>query len=205
MFLDFVIVTQKNATANLEDRVGALSNNVTHLGSLTGSFGGLTGTPAGQIAVQSTNACPQSCTTLINAAIGTLRPAAVATKVPAVSQKGEYVIPLGSGLVSAVGAWTDAYTVQAAVEPGNYANIKVTYFEVVTHIPDGQGQMRVKLYDASTPFSFDGQELDTTSSTGQLQSVPVALLPGRKIYRVQVFNTFSPGVVDEARIRIVTQ
>lgn len=158
--------------------------------------------------IKADNACPQSCVTQMNSAIANIKiPAGAPVPTPIVSTtpKGEFIIPFGTATVSTIGNWFDAFSAQASFDSRNYPPVKAFYFEVVMHIPDATGEMRAKLIDDSTPFSYDGQVLKTQSGTGQFLSVQVPLISGQKTYHVQLYSSIATGILDSARIRIVTQ
>ena len=202
LFLDYLFVNQNSKTSDLSLRVGQLADNV----KLLSNQNQTTTSPTAPI---KNDSCPISCTTAINSAIANIKVQTgtntIVNKTTAVSQKGEYIIPLGTGTVDEQGKWVDAYTAQGSFNTANYSAIKAFYFEVVMHLPDGSGELKAKLIDDSTPFSYDGQVLSTTSRSGQLLSVQMPLISGNKTYHVQLYSTISPGVLDSARIRVVTQ
>lgn len=208
VFLDYMFVNQKESVVGLQTRIGQMAfslkeysnqNNVPVSVVASGS-GNLVQTPL-------STACPQSCISLINNVKNTTaKPVSPVPSKPGVTtSKAEYVVPMGSGVVNTIGSWVDSYSAQATVDTSAYSKIKAIYFEVVMHLPNATGEMRAKLIDDSTPFSYDGQVVTTTSGTGQLLSVQVPLVSGKKTYHVQLYSTISPGVMDIARIRIVTQ
>lgn len=129
------------------------------------------------------------------AAVSTIKPV-IPTPTKAVAR--EFIIPLGSATVTKEGEWVEQYGVQMRIDTANYPNIKAAYFEVVMHIPNAQGQMKAGLVDY-------GEELVTTSGIGELLSVPIFLRGGNNVYRVKLFNSIGTGVLDFARIRIVTK
>lgn len=197
LFLDYLFVNQNSKTSDLSLRVEKLADSAPN-----DSIGSV---PAQEVS----NVCPTSCMTAFNAAIANIKVPAgtntIVNKTTTVSQKGEYIIPLGSGTVNERGNWVNAYTAQGSFNTANYSAIKAFYFEVVMHLPNGTGELKAKLIDDSTPFSYDGQVLTTTSASGQLLSVQMPLISGNKTYHVQLYSTISPGILDFARIRVVTQ
>lgn len=209
LFLDYMLAHQNNRLDDLTLKLATATDSIKFLSNqqsrLTPS---VTGTPAAQV-VSNNNSCPSSCMTAINNAIANIKKpvgtTTVVNKTTTVSNKGEYIIPLGSGTVNELNTWVNAYTAQGTFDTANYSGIKAFYFEVVMHIPNADGEMRAKLIDDSTPFSYDGQVLTTKSGTGQLLSVQMPLISGNKSYHVQLYTTISSGVLDSARIRIVTQ
>lgn len=149
------------------------------------------------------NTCPGSCVSLIKESIPKAEKKTAETAK--VLQKGEFVIPLGNGEVTEIGKWVDIDTAQAVVDSGNYPNIKTVNFEVIMRIPSGAGELKARLYDATTPYTYEGEHLKTTSTKGELLSAPVNLQTGKKSYKVQMYTSVAAGTLDSARIRIVTQ
>lgn len=213
LFLDFVYVSQRDSLQSVKTQLDQANTKLQKLSLEQANSSPVDlGSGAAQAVVQpvaqtTNSACPQSCVTLINNVKNAIPKVGTspATKASTTTTKGEYVIPLGSGDVSSNGVWVDDYGAQGVVDTFAYANIKAIYFEVVMHLPNGQGEMRAKLIDDSTPFSYDGQVLTSQSQTGQLLSVQVPLVSGRKTYHVQLYSSIGEGVLDSARIRIVTQ
>jgi len=206
LFLDVIYVQQKEQVADAKLRIGTLADSFKLLSEQVAEERPQASTPAAQIQqIQTTNACPQSCVTAFNAAIANVKPGATTvTKTTTLNQKGEYVIPLGSGVGTKVGSWEDVYTAQGNFDTANFGPIRAFYFEVVMHTTEGE--VKAKLVDDTTPFSYDGQVLSTTSSTGQLLSVQVPLIAGKKTYHVKLYSTISVSAsLDSARIRIVTE
>lgn len=202
VFLDYLFVSQNEKLISLQSRISQLASRETTLITSPPVVETASGS-AEVVQTQTNNACPASCVSLIST-VKTAAPAKISPTSVAPSSKGEFVIPLGSGTVSTANAWTDIYTAQGSVDTSNYSKIKAIYFEVVMHAPNG-GDVKAKLYDVSTPFSYDGQVLSTSSQNGQLLSILVPLISGNKTYRVQLSSSVAPGVLDSARIRIVTQ
>lgn len=205
LFLDFVFVSQGSQSSDLSVKMEKLNDSFKILSNqvhLT-SFSDVATAPA-----QITNsACPTSCMTAFNTALANIKTGGGATTVvnrtTTVNQKGEYVIPLGSGVVASVGQWNDAYTAQGSFDTANFGSIKAFYFEALMHSPEGE--IKAKLYDDTTPFSYDGQVLTTSSNTGQLLSIQMPLIYGKKSYHVKLYSTISLSAsLDSAKIRIVT-
>ena len=122
----------------------------------------------------------------------------------AVSKQTEFYIPLGSGEVTANDQWVNIYSAQATIDRNNYPGLKAAYFEAVMHIPNAQGEMKARLYETTLPFVY-GDFLRTQSGIGELVSIPINLQTGTRTYRVQLNNQIGTGILDSARIRIVTQ
>ena len=135
---------------------------------------------------------PQIITKIVNNKIVT----------PAKSQ--EFIIPLGSGQTGQTDQWVDIYAAQATIIKENYPSLKQAYFEAVMHVPNAQGELKARLYETTMPFVY-GDYLKTQSGTGQFVSIPMILQSGTRTYRVQINNQIGTGVLDSARIRIVTE
>jgi len=120
------------------------------------------------------------------------------------SKPTEFYIPLGSGEVTTNDKWVDIYSAQATINKSNYPTLKAAYFEAVMHIPNAQGELKARLFEATLPFTY-GDYLKTQSGTGELVSIPVILQSGTRTYRVQLNSQIGTGVLDSARIRIVTE
>lgn len=152
------------------------------------------------------NACPQSCISLISTATSSARPSQplVAPVVQqTVSTKGEYFVPLGSGSTSTLNTWVDIDTAQGAFDTGSFSSIKAFYFEGI--LRTSSGEVKARLYDTTTPMIYAGEELRSTSQTGQFLSVSIPLRSGNKSYKVQLYTTITTGYLDQARLKIVTQ
>ena len=165
-------------------------------------------TPAGQTSVANSDSCPLSCAALINTSISAIKSTPSTTTKPAttvtqVNQKGEYYIPLGSGQVTQLNIWVTIDSAQATLDTTNFPKIKQAYFEAI--LRTDSGEVKARLYDVSTPYIYAGNEARTDSFTGKLISVPINLQPGSKSYKVQLYSTISTGVLDSARIKLVTQ
>lgn len=204
LLLDFFIVSQRESVIDLRSRVAQLASGLKKYSDQSPMA-----SPAASVQVVTTttnNSCPQTCVNLINGvkALIPLKTTSILS-VPKTSTKGEYVITLGTGSVNEVSTWVDAFTAQAIVDSSNFPGVKTYFFEVVMHIPTAQGEVRARLIDDSTPFVYDGQQLKTTSGTGQLVSIQVPLISGKKTYHVQLHTSIAPAVLDSARIRVVTQ
>lgn len=174
-----------------------------------------------QIPVQN-DACPAYCVDLLKTATMSSSkketaetkntvssppvPVQSVTVIKKETTKGEFFIPLGSGNISEIGAWKNIDSAQATFNPKNYANLKEIYFEVIMHIPNAQGVLKARLLNTSDNFIFAGEELTTVSGTGELKSVRIPLpLDSVKTYKVQMYTTMTSGVLDLARIRVVTE
>ncbi len=198
-FLNYVYVVDKNTVVGLEAKLTEDSRIIQALNSRPGESVGITALATAAAT------CPQSCISLINQTDKTVKTTTVINQTTAGGQKGEYIIPLGSGSITELNTWKDINTAQATVNLSNFGRIKETYFEAVMHIPNQQGEVRLRLYDTSTPYIYAGNVLRTTSQTGELQSVKIGLQPGQKTYKVQMYTTISAAILDMARIRIVTE
>ncbi len=219
LILDFFIVKQQGSLLDFQTRLTQLSDSFRILGGrlYTGGTDSKGQTPESQPLAplaQNSNTCPVACLDLIalSTAAARLSTSALVAPVfqssptpPTASTKGEYFVPLGSGSLSQLNTWVDVNTAQGSFDTSNYSSIKAFYFEVVMHIPSGQGEVRARLVDNTTPFIYAGEVLKTTSGTGALLSIQVPLRSGNKTYKVQMYTTVDTATLDQARIRIVTQ
>ncbi|MEK7127788.1 MAG: hypothetical protein AAB838_03645 [Patescibacteria group bacterium] len=128
----------------------------------------------------------------------------ITTPAPVVkSRPKEFIITLGSGTITETEKWMDIPSAQASINSDNYPGLKAAYFEVVIHIPNAQGEIRAKLVETTLPFYY-GEILKSQSGTGETLSTPMFLQSGNRNYRVQLYNQIGTGILDSARIRIVT-
>lgn len=204
LILDFFLVSQRNDLLDFQTRLTQLSESFKLLGGriLTAPSGQTSITPV----VPVTDAgCSASCVGLITMATISARQSAPVS-VPAASApaaSAEYFIPLGSGSISAGGDWTNVESAQATFDAGKYGVIKQAYFEAFLRTDNGTVQAR--LLDSTTPAIFFSSQLSTTNKSSQLQSAAVTLSSGSKTYKVQMKSDLLTGILDQARIRIVTQ
>ncbi len=166
------------------------------------------------------DACPQTCMSLINASTISAVVAPV-TNSPIIraptSQlvsptgsnqfltKGEYFIPLGSGTLNQASDWTTLESAQATFDYGNFPGLKTAYFEVFIRMPRTNGTVHARLIDTTSGLPFSETEVETTSLTTQYSSIPISLTTGKRTYKVQMYNSLDQSVLDQARIRIVSQ
>lgn len=152
------------------------------------------------------SSCPQACLDAISSVPKTAAAAPAIAATLAFSPH-EYYVPLGTGSIGGdkTGVWLDINSAQATIDTAHYPNITAAYFEVVMHLPTGVGEVKARLYDISTPYIFDGEQVKTTSSTGELLSHSFPIQAGSKNYKVQLTTSISAATLDSARIRLVTQ
>lgn len=213
VLLDFFFVRQRDDLLSQQTRLTQMSESIRQLSRQP--FSGDERTEEGGVVnpaqLYADFACPQTCVGLIKLATRSSAvrtspatvPAATTTTTTSTATKGEYVIPLGSGSTTKLNSWEDINAAQAALDTGNYSSIKVFYFEAI--LRTDAGEVKARLYDATTPFIYAGEELKSTSNTGQLLSVAVPLRSGAKTYKVQLYSTVATGHLEQARIKIVTQ
>lgn len=204
LILDFFLVSQRNDLLDFQTRLTQLSESFKLLGGriLTVPSGGTTPTTVTPITDSS---CPFSCVSLITMATVSARQTTVVS-TPATTTTtaaAEYFVPLGSGSVTAGSDWTNIESAQASFDAGKYGSVKAAYFEVFMRIDNGTVQAR--LIDTTTPAVFFSSQLATSNKTSQLQSAAITLSSGTKTYKVQMKSDLVTGVLDQARIRIVTQ
>lgn len=211
LFLDYLFVSQRSELIDFRTRLVQLTDSFKILGGRLYSAGDEVPPTVNNILNPvNTAVCPTSCVDLIllSTQSGKVPTSSLINPVyqpvtTTVTSKGEYFVPLGTGSITSTGAWVDVNTAQATIDTGAYSSVTAIYFEVVMHV--SAGEVRARLYDTTTPFIYEGEQVQTTSSTGQLLSAKVPLRSGSKTYKVQMYSTISQGFLDQARIRIVTQ
>lgn len=208
LILDFFLVSQRNDLLDFQTRLTQLSESFKLLGGriLTVPSSGQTGGTAPTVTPITDSSCPFSCVSLITMATVSARTPVYTlptTPTSSTSVSAEYFVPLGSGSVTAGSDWTNIESAQASFDASKYGSIKQAYFEVFMRIDNGTVQAR--LFDSTTPAIFFGSQLSTTNKTSQLQSAAISLSSGTKTYKVQMKSDLATGVLDQARIRIVTQ
>lgn len=219
ILLDFLIVSQRNSLLDLTTRVGLMSDNFKTLTSriygVDFSQSGKTVQPGLAPLPTNSDTCSTTCTSLIRSATASAikvmsqtqpqtttvytQPKTVATG----TTKGEFFIPLGSGTVNGGTDWADVTTAQATFDAANFGSIKGAYFEVF--IRAEAGQVSARLFDTTTPAILFSSQVSNSSNTSTFYSAPITLSSGNKVYRVQMKSTISTGVLDQARVRIITQ
>lgn len=214
---------------NLNDNFRVISTRL--FGNFPGDVPAATGSGAtdttGSLAAKSLlnqlgalDACPQTCVSLINASTisGTIAQTPTSIIRTPTSQlissagstnfaltKGEYFIPLGSGTVNQSNTWVTMDSAQATFDFANFPGLKTAYFEVFYHNPRTNGEANVRLIDTTSGIPFSSTQDSTTSTTTVYESFPIVLNPGERTYQVQMYNTLDQAVLDQARIRIVSQ
>lgn len=206
VLLDYLFFQQRSQISDLSTRAGTLADSLKLLGSRM--FGEVQ--PSGGQTTQTLNTCPGSCVSLITSATASGRTATSSLLAPVVqtvapAARGEYFVPMGSGTVSVGNNWQFIESAQATFDAANFGNIKQAYFEAIMHLNPPNGELHARLFDITTPSIFWGTDVKTILGTAQFLSAPITLTGGQKTYKVQMYSTLSPGVLDQARIRIVTQ
>lgn len=141
-------------------------------------------------------ACPQSCITKINQAMG------VST-----SASKEYFVPIGSGTWASED-WEDVPGLQVEVDTARYGRIKNAYFEASVHVPNANQIVFVRLYNVTDKHPVWSSELSfNNAGTAQSQTSPsITLGIGQKAYKVQIKTQLKYTTnVTSSRIRILTQ
>lgn len=213
LLLDYFFVAQRGSLLDFQTRLGQLADSFKILGGRLYT-GGETKTPDGTLTLNPVNnsVCPNSCVDLISLAAtagsrvstkSLITPSALTTTTTITSTKGEFFIPMGSGSVAKTNNWTDIDSAQATFDAGNYGNISAAYFEVFLRVQSGD--VHARLFDKTTPEIFWGSDLKTSANSSTFLSGPITLSRGSKTYKVQMYSTISSGILDQARIRIVTQ
>lgn len=211
ILLDWFFVKQRDDLLSQQTRLAQMSESIRQVGrqSSDDTSSSETGETVNTAQLYTDFACPQTCVSLIKSATrsSALRSSPVtvptSTTVTTTTTKGEYFVPFGSGSTTKLNSWEDINTAQATLDTGNYSSIKAFYFEAI--LRTDSGEVKARLYDTSTPFTYAGEELKSTSNTGQLLSVAVPLRFGAKTYKVQLYSTVATGHLEQARIKIVTQ
>ncbi len=217
ILLDFFFVSQRSTVIDLQTRILQIGDNIKTLGGMISNntnpatpaaqeSGAKVGLPTEQL-LTGGNTCPQSCITLINASKSTSTVAPVVQQTSVV-HGGEYFVPMGSGSVLSTEAtssnWKTIDGAQATFDAANYGTIKAAYFETFAHV-DTNGEVHTRLLDVTTPAIFWSSDKSTNQTTSTFLSAPIALTPGNKTYKVQMYSSLSIGTLDQARIRIVVQ
>jgi hypothetical protein len=161
--------------------------------------------------------CSKACITKINEAATTTAKSfaqpsitPVPTKTPAVYQASsatkEYYVPFGSGTGSS-SDWQDVSGLQAYVDSSAYGNIKNVVFEASLHVPTGNENTAVRLYNATDNHPVWYSELDFSGNTQSvfLSSKPISLDSGNKLYKVQMQTQLQyPAILDQSRLHITS-
>jgi hypothetical protein len=220
IFLDYFFVSQRSELLDFQARLAQFSQSVKT--AVERNYLNPTDVPALKVATPSAptlvadTSCPKSCLPLIDSAITTHATKSVGSQAPVAPSstpavtvpRGEYFVPLGTGTVSNSESsgtnWKTMETAQATFDAANYGTIKAAYLEVFMRT-GGAGEVHARLYESTTPAIFWTSELSTTSTTSVFLSAPITLSSGSKAYKVQMYSTISTSLLDQARIRIVTQ
>lgn len=207
LLLDIFLVSQRNDLLDLQTRITQLSESFKLLGGRISTTPALSGTTTiSTPTFLSDSSCPVSCVSLITmATISAKLPTGYTAPTPSTvsTATAEYFIPLGSGSVAAGSDWTNMESAQATFDAGKYGNISQAYFEAFVRIENGTVQAR--LLDSTTPAIFFASQLSSTSKTSQLISRAITLPSGTRTYKVQMKSDLFTGILDQARIRIVTK
>ncbi len=159
--------------------------------------------------------CSQACITKINEAVISLSkitptssPSPAPVKVQATSGSTsttkEYYVPFGSGSGSS-SDWQDVSGLQANIDSSAYGNITSVVFEASLHVPTGNENAAVRLYNATDNHPVWYSQLDFTGNTSStfLSSNKITLDAGNKLYKVQLKTQLQyPAVLDQTRIHI---
>lgn len=119
----------------------------------------------------------------------------------------EYYVPFGSGSQSST-AWVDVSGLLASVDSNSYPTIKSVVFEVSLHIPTGNENASVRLYNATDSHPVWNSQVDFGGNTQSVLKVsqPIALDSGNKTYQVQIQTQLNyPAVIDQSRLHITTK
>lgn len=202
LLLDIFFVSQRNDLLDFQTRLTQLSESFQLLGGRVLTSGN---TPPVAVTPVTGTDCPASCVGLITVAtISARQPVIYSTPTTTTTTAtGEYFVPLGSGSVAPGGDFTNVESAQATFDAGKYGSIKQAYFEVFMRTDNGTVQAR--LLDSATPAIFFSSQLATSNKTSSLQSAAITLSSGTRTYKVQMKSDLATGVLDQARIRIVTQ
>lgn len=159
--------------------------------------------------------CSQACITKINEVatnVSKITPTPSTAPTPTVAQTTsgststtkEYYVPFGSGSGSS-SDWQDVSGLQAYVDSSAYGTIKSVTFEASLHVPTGNENAAVRLYNATDNHPVWYSQLDFTGNTSSafLSSNKITLDAGNKLYKVQLKTQLQyPAVVDQSRIHI---
>ncbi|HUD04667.1 MAG TPA: hypothetical protein VMR59_01645 [Patescibacteria group bacterium] len=169
-----------------------------------------------QISKNDDSFCSQACVSKINAVMAIankptvqMSPSPTPTKAPAVYQASsvtkEYYVPFGSGTGNSAD-WQDV-GLQANVDSSAYGNIKNVVFEVSLHVPTGNENTAVRLYNATGNHPVWYSELDFTGNTSSvsLSSNKITLDAGNNLYKVQIKTQLQyPATIDQSRLHITS-
>jgi len=127
----------------------------------------------------------------------------VQTKYITVSNVKEYFVPFGSGQGS-TGDWQNVPGLQAYIDSTNYPNIKRVVFEASVHIPTGNENASVRLFNATDQHPVWFSDVSLAGGDPQfLISQPISLDQGNKLYQVQMKTQLQyQAILDQARIHI---
>lgn len=172
----------------------------------------------------SQNFCPQACLDQMNlnlvspkaseASIAqsalTLTPIPSLTPTPTfvpvqIKSVKEFFVPLGAGSGSS-SDWKVIDGIGAKIDPADYGDIKQITFEVSARIPNGNQQIWIRLYNASSFQAVSGSDVTLSGGTPTLLvSSPITLSSGNNLYQIQMKTQLpSTANIDMARIRIKT-
>lgn len=119
----------------------------------------------------------------------------------------EYFVPFGqASVVTEDGNWKDTPQV-VEIDMGNYTGVASVVFEATLRIPSGNGQVGVRLYNASDGYMVAGSELYGEGMEGQFKrSGNLSLAGGKKTYRVQMKTSMNyVGWMDMGRLKITLE
>jgi hypothetical protein len=143
-----------------------------------------------------TNACPKACMNAINS----LKTPATTTSVTK-----ESYIPMGQGTGNSED-WTDVPGVQAYIDMNAYKKVKQVIFEATISDPTANQKVWVRLTNATDGRQVWGSDLSMEGAgPTTLQSPPVTLDHGEKLYKVQMKTQLQyPATIQQARVHITT-
>lgn len=156
------------------------------------------------------DSCPTSCLDTIRTA--TLSASQIATPTQTKSTKPEtakdYYVPLGSSLFYSVNEWADVPGLETYIDTNNFTRIKKVVFEASLHVPNGNEDAWVRLYNATDdhPVWYSELFFPTDTTTNYQVSPPITLDAGNKLYKVQMKTQFKMSAsLDQTRIHIVVE
>lgn len=168
-----------------------------------------TPTPASP-ALPETQSCPFACLNLIETATLSAKPAtsSPSTATSQTSKVKDYYIPLGASSFYSVNEWADVPGLEASLDPANFGRITKVVFEASVHVPNGNEDVWVRLYNATDkhPVWFSDLFFPTDTSINFLSSPAITLDSGSKLYKVQMKTQFKMSAsLDQSRIHITTE
>jgi hypothetical protein len=150
--------------------------------------------------------CPISCLLAIKAATAS---GGISEVVPSSApivrvSTGEIYVPLGRGKAQG-NTWQDIEGAEAYIDTEKYGGIKEARFEATLSVLNGR--VYARLINKTNDYIVWFSEVSSGgSSPKRVESLPITLYSGNKLYRVQLKTDLDyEGILDMARIKIVLE